>query len=98
MASVADEILKLRFTPGPLQTLYLNEERANERFISHLGAITGWTHSAGKEGGGGADLQIVKADARANTSNAITYGIENPLVRALVLREALHTSGNIRSP
>jgi hypothetical protein len=36
--SVADELLKLRFAPGPIQSFYLNEDRVNERFTSLWGA------------------------------------------------------------
>jgi hypothetical protein len=98
MAKVADEIVKLRFSPGPLQSLYLNHDRINERFVSHLGAITAWTQSADKEGGAGLDLKIVKADARAKRGNQITYGVDDPVVRALLLRQALQAAGVVHSP
>jgi hypothetical protein len=45
MDSFADDLVNLRFMPGPLQSLYLNQDRVNERFNSHLGAITTWTRS-----------------------------------------------------
>jgi hypothetical protein len=95
MTSVADELLKLRFAPRSLQSLYLNVDRVNERFIGHSGAITDWTRTAGKEGGGGFDLKVVKGDAKATFENQITYGIDNPIVRSLLLRDSLQAAGVI---
>jgi len=97
MDGVADEILKLRFTCGPIQSLYLNEDRVSERFTSHLGAITTWTRTAEREGGGSVDLKLVKGDVREHATNAITYTIADPLVRALLVREALQASGVVHS-
>jgi hypothetical protein len=98
MNGVADELLKLRFSAGPLQSLYLNEDRVNERFIGHLGAITAWTRSAEKGGGGGVDLKVVKADVKGSAGNQVTYGLNDPIVRALLLREALQGEGVVRPP
>jgi hypothetical protein len=98
MNGMADELLKLRFSAGPLQSLYLNEDRVNERFISHLGAITAWTRSAEKGGSGGIDLKLVKGEVKGGLGNQITYGVDNPLARALLLREALQTAGVVRMP
>jgi len=38
MPSLADELLKLRFALA-LQSLYLNRDRVDKRFIGHLRAI-----------------------------------------------------------
>src|SRR5690348_8493986 len=97
MNGVADEILKLRFSAGPLQSLYLNQDRVNERFISHLGSISSFTQSAGKAKGGGVDLKIVKADAQVSDGNQIMYSIADPVARALLLREALQAEGVVHT-
>jgi hypothetical protein len=96
--SVADELLKLRFAAGPIQSFYLNEDRVNERFTSHLGAITSWTRTAGKEAGGGIDLKVVKAEVKGSGGSDVTYGIDDPLARALLLRHGLERAGVIRKP
>ncbi len=98
MNGMADELLKLRFSPGPLQSLYLNEDRVNERFISHLGAITAWTRSAEKGAGGGVNLSLVKGEVKGGLGNQVTYGVDDPTTRALLLREALRTAGVVRIP
>jgi len=63
MSQISDDIRQLRFQPGPIQSLYLNADRVNERFVSHLGAVNRWTRSAQRGGGAGIGLTIVNANA-----------------------------------
>jgi hypothetical protein len=98
MPGVTDDILNLRFASGPIESMYLNIDRVNERFTSHLGAISRWSQSAGTETGGALDVKVVKADRRASGSNELIYDLHDPLARALVLRTALQGSGDITSP
>jgi hypothetical protein len=98
MNGLADELLKLRFVPRPLQSLYLNHDRVSERFTSHLGAIAAWTRRADSEGGVGVDIKVVKADARASGGNEVSYDLRDVTVRALLLQDALQATGAIHSP
>lgn len=98
MNGLAEELLRLRFVPRPLQSLYLNVDRVTERFTSHLGAISEWTRRSEAEGGVGVDLKVVKADVRAGGGNELSYDLHDITVRALLLRDALQAAGAIRSP
>lgn len=98
MSGLAEELLKLRFVPGPLQSLYLNRDRVAERFTSHLGAISEWTRRSEGEGGIGVDIKVVKADVRMGGGNEVSYDLHDFTVRALLLRGALQAAGVIRSP
>lgn len=98
MSGLADDLLKLRFVPRWLQSLYLNADRVNERFTSHLGAIEAWTRRAEQEGGGGVDLKVVKADVRGGRGDELSYDLQDITVRALLLRDALQAANVIRSP
>jgi hypothetical protein len=98
MDSFADDLVNLRFMPGPLQSLYLNQDRVNERFNSHLGAITTWTRSVDREKSGGGDLKVVHGGVARTSSQEVAYGVESPVVRALLLREALEAQRVVRSP
>lgn len=98
MNGLADELLKLRFVPRPLESLYLNTDRVTERFTSHLGAISEWTRRSEGEGGVGLDIKVVKADVRRGGGNEISYDLHDATVRALLLRDALQAAGVIHSP
>jgi hypothetical protein len=98
MNGLADDLLKLRFVPRPLQSLYLNKDRVAERFTSHLGAIDAWTRRADREGGGGVDLKVVRADVRGGRGDELSYDLQDITVRALLLRDALQDANVIRSP
>jgi hypothetical protein len=96
MNSITDDLLSLRFASGPVESMYLNEDRIEERFISHLGAITSWTRSARNEAGAGVNLEIVGGDKRKAKSDELTYDLHAALARALVLRTALQAENVIR--
>jgi hypothetical protein len=98
MADLGQDLLNLRFVPGPLQSLYLNNDRVAERFTSHLGAIIGWTRQAKVGGGGGVDLKVVKGDIKGERGNELSYDLSDITVRALLLRDALQDANVIRSP
>lgn len=93
MVDLANELLKLRFMAGPVESLYLNVDRVNERFVSHVGAISEWIRTAETEGGGGVDLKVVSAEATKSAGNQITYDVSQPFVRSLLLRESLTAQG-----
>ena len=45
--SVAELLSRLRFVGGPVETLYLNQARAHDNFISNIGEVESFTRTAG---------------------------------------------------
>jgi hypothetical protein len=87
---IADDILKVRIAGRPSQTLYLNNDRVNEQFVSQLDTISEWLRH-----------NNANAQSEVNVSGtgdgAGTLGSQ-PLARALAVREALQWIGAVRSP
>jgi hypothetical protein len=94
---IIEDLLRLRFAAIPLQSMYLNADRVNERFIGHLGAITEWTRRAERGKGGEVDLKLIRGKADKRDADNITYSLDSPVAQALVLREALQGQGDLRS-
>jgi hypothetical protein len=87
--SVQELIGRLRFTSSSSPAIYLNEQLAAEMFLSQLGAIGEFTRSAGRNLEGSAGPAIVKVGASRGSSEQITYDLDNPLTKALILHSAL---------
>jgi hypothetical protein len=98
MEDVAEEILGLRFSSGPIQSLYLNEDRVNENFTIQLGAVATLVRGAGRQGGGTLNLKVVELNKQKTASNEIQYDLHDPLARALVLRTALRSENALHTP
>jgi len=49
MESVADEVLRLRFTGRNVESMYRNDDRIRELFIGRIGSIAGFSRSATKD-------------------------------------------------
>lgn len=88
--SLGDEILMLRIAARPSQTLYLNNERVDEQFISQLDSISEWIRQTGADAQG--EVSVSGAEGGVGTLG------DKPLARALVIRETLQSLGAIRSP
>lgn len=80
-------LANLKFDPGPVETLYLDEARVNENFIGQLGAIASYTNLATKEIGGGVEAPVVKIDASGSSQSSVTWNLNHPIIQALVLRK-----------
>src|SRR5689334_16986333 len=87
--SVAEEIGRLRFVSSSAPAIYLNERLAEELFLAQLGAIGTFTRSAAKGLEGSAGLSIVRIGLSKDTSEQVTYDLDNPLTKALILHSAL---------
>jgi hypothetical protein len=98
MDNIAEEILGLRFSSGPIQSLYLNEDRVNENFTIQLGAVATLVRSAGQQGMGTLNFKIVEVGKQKTAGNEIHYDLHDPLARALTLRTALQSEGLIQTP
>ncbi|WP_043687408.1 hypothetical protein [Streptomyces xylophagus] len=93
--SLTDVLARLRFTAGPVETLYLNELRVGERFVSHLGVIESYTRTAHRQVGGELGVGVVKLSGARSTEDGITYTLREPIAQALVLRESLAQDGSL---
>ncbi len=79
----------MRFSVGPIETTYLNEDRVRERFVSHHREIKDFTLGARRTAAGEIRLFGAKAGASRDETKGVTYGLEDPLTQALALRHAL---------
>ncbi|NUK09487.1 hypothetical protein HRW18_16040 [Streptomyces lunaelactis] len=89
-------LANLRITAGPVETLYLNERRVEDRFISHLNAIESRTRTELREGGGEVGMAVVKLGGKRSTEQSTTYTLDKPIAQALLLHEALAQNGSLR--
>jgi hypothetical protein len=87
--SVAKVITRLTFDSGPVETLYLDETRVHEDFISQFGAIASYTRLATREGSGGLTTPILKIDAGGSSEADVTWNLDHPIIQTLVLRAVL---------
>lgn len=81
----------LTFVGGPVETIYLNDKRAEEAFITQVGAIESFTRTAAKELSGGGGPPFVTISGKKSTGAVVEYSTDNPLTRVLVLRTALES-------
>jgi hypothetical protein len=91
--SVADQLGRLRFVSGPVETLYLNETRTREDFIGQLGAIESFTRSAIKEGR--IELPFLRVGGGVGAEAGVTWSLTDPIAQALVLRAALESADSL---
>ncbi len=91
-----DVLADLSFTAGPVETLYLNEQRVGERFVSHLGAVESLTQSAHREGGGELGVSVAKVGGKLASERGVTFSLREPIAQARVLYESLAQDGSLR--
>jgi hypothetical protein len=84
-----DLIGRLRFTSSTSPAIYLNEQLAEELFLAQLGAIAEFTRSATRNLEGQAGPAIVRVGASRESAEQVTYELDNPLTKALILHSAL---------
>jgi hypothetical protein len=80
---------RVEFSSGPMETLFLNEARVQENFISQLGAIESFTRGATT--GGSLETPFVKVGADVSSEAGATWVLNDPITQALVLRAALRS-------
>jgi hypothetical protein len=98
MDDVAEEILAFTLSSGPIQSLYLNEDRVNENFTTQLGAVAILVGSAGKQGVGTLNFKIVEVSKQKKAGNEIQCDLRDPLARALAPRTALQSENLTKTP
>ena len=86
----------LTFQSDPIETLYLNEPRVQERFIQHLGAIKEFVRTSTKSGTGGVST-VFKVEGTVESQAQVTWNLEAPIAKALLLRATLQKSGEARA-
>jgi len=89
LMSVREEIGRLRFVASSAPAIYLNERLAEELFLAQLGAIGAFTRSAAKGVNGSFGPSILKIGLSKDGSEQVTYDLDNPLTKALILHSAL---------
>jgi len=96
MAESVEELLAtLRFVGGPVETIYLNQTRTRESFITHLGAVESFTRTAVKKVS--AETPVVKIGAGVSSGSDVTWSLSDPIAQVLVLRAALESQGLLYS-
>ena len=96
MGAIDAEIGKLRFVAQDVETAYLNEQRAHERFTASSGAIASWVSSARREGGVRVGLWGAGVDAQRRSGDEVTYDITDPIAQAMLLRASVESRGLLR--
>jgi hypothetical protein len=95
--SVAAIIGRLSFVSSSAPAIYLNERLADELFLSQLGAIDTFTRAAARRLEGKAGPAVIQIGASRDSTQQVTYGLDNPLTRALILHSALGGSNALFS-
>lgn len=94
MSSVAEEVLRLRFTGRYVESMYRNDDRIRELFIGRIGSIAGFSRSATKDVNGSVGFKgIAELAGTRGGEQAIEYNLADPTAQALVLRENLALAG-----
>jgi hypothetical protein len=89
--SVKKLLAGLTFVGGPVETIYLNDKRAEEAFITQVGAIESFTRTAAKEASG--KIPVAEIGGVISSGAGVKYSTGNPLTQVLVLRAALESKG-----
>jgi hypothetical protein len=97
MASVSDEIRRLRFVSSPAPAVYLNEVLVRETFIAHLGAIDSFTRSANPRVPRRSGLRR-HGRRLADQRGADRIRLDGPHNSGLVLHSALRADGQVGRP
>jgi hypothetical protein len=97
VASVSDDIRRLRFVSSPAPAVYLNEPLVRETFIAHLGAIDSFTRAADRELRAGLG-SVISVGGSRTTQEQIDYDLTDPITQALVLHSALGAEGKVAAP
>jgi hypothetical protein len=87
--SLPELIGRLRFTSSSSPAIYLNEQLAQEMFVAQLGAIAEFTRAATRNLEGQAGPAFVRVGASRESAEQVTYELDNPLTKALILHSAL---------
>jgi hypothetical protein len=96
--SVSVVLKRLRFQGGFRPVVYMNDERLKQAFISELGAIESFVATAAKEGGASIPLPFLSLAGKGSRSDAVTYSLDEPLTKSLILREVLFQERRIHEP
>jgi hypothetical protein len=91
--SVAELLGRLRFVKAPVESLYLNEDRAGDHFTGQLGAIDSFTRTAAKEGKFGAGVPVLNLSGGASAESGVTWTLREPITQVLLLHAALESQG-----
>jgi hypothetical protein len=99
MESVADEVLRLRFTGRNVESIYRNDDRIRELFIGRIGSIAGFSRSATKDVNGSVGFKgIAELAGARGGEQAVEYNLADPTAQALVLRETLALAEDFGDP
>jgi hypothetical protein len=99
MGSVAEEVLRLRFTGRYVESMYRNDDRIRELFIGRIGSIAGFSRSATKDVNGSLGFKgIAELAGTRGGEQAVEYNLSDPTAQALVLRENLALAGELLAP
>src|ERR1051325_2415151 len=93
--TVADQLGRLQFVSGPVETLYLNEARTRDDFVGQIGAIESFTRTTTKSGKVELPLPFVAIGGDVGAQAGVTWSLEDPTAQALVLRAALDSAGRL---
>jgi hypothetical protein len=93
--SIGEQLRSLQFTSGPVETLYLNENRVRDDFLGQIGAIESFTRSATKQGSVSGPLPILSIGGGVGAEAGVTWTLTDVTAQALVLREALERRGEL---
>ena len=96
MGSVAEEVLRLRFTGRYVESMYRNDDRIRELFIGRVGSIAGFSRSATKDVNGSLGFKgIAELAGTRSGEQSVEYNLSDPTAQALVLRENLALAGEL---
>ena len=99
MGSVAEEVLRLRFTGRYVESMYRNDDRIRELFVGRIGSIAGFTRSATKDVNGSVGFKgIAELAGTRGGEQVVEYNLSDPTAQALVLRENLALAGELLDP
>jgi hypothetical protein len=99
MESVADEVLRLRFTGRYVESMYRNDDRIRELFIGRIGSIAGFSRSATKDVNGSVGFKgIAELAGARGGEQSVEYNLTDPTAQALVLRENLALADELHDP
>jgi hypothetical protein len=93
MSEVAQQISSLKIATTPIETLYLNEDRAHEHFLAQLGSIKEMMWAADRKAKGSFGVKILGAGptvgGELSSDRSVTFDLTDRTGQILVLRYAL---------
>ena len=91
------EMDELTFVARDVESAYLNQQRAHERFLASSGAISTLVKRASNEGGGKVGIGGTGLEATTGRAREVTYDISDPFAQALLLRTSVEDRGLLRA-